>query len=123
MINLVVPTLNDSPEKVRWLAKWLFDSVGPDVPLHFSRFHPIYRLKNLPPTPVDALIRAREIAREVGMRYVYVGNVPGLEAENTFCPKCGKIVVGRRAYFIEENNIKNGTCGYCGERIPGVWKL
>jgi len=123
VINLVVPTLNDSPDKVRWLAKWLFDSVGPDVPLHFSRFHPIYRLKNLPPTPVDALIRAREIAREVGMRYVYVGNVPGLESENTFCPKCAKTVIKRRAYFIEENNIKNGACAFCGERIPGVWEL
>jgi pyruvate formate lyase activating enzyme len=121
VINLVVPTLNDSPEKIRWLAKWLFDAVGPDVPLHFSRFHPIYRLKNLPPTPVETLRQAHGIAREIGLRYVYIGNVSGLEQESTFCPKCGKIVIGRKAYFVGEKNLQDGKCAFCGETIAGVW--
>ncbi len=122
LINLIVPTLNDSPEKIRSLARWIFDAVGPDVPLHFSRFHPIYRLKNLPPTPVETLRRAHGIAREAGLRYVYLGNVPGLEEENTFCPKCGKLLIERKAYFIGEKRLRDGNCAYCGEKIAGVWK-
>lgn len=121
--NLVVPTLNDQPEKIKWLAEWIFDHLGPDVPLHFSRFHPTYKLRNLPPTPVETLKGARKIAREIGLNYVYVGNIPGLEGESTFCPGCGKVIIKRIGYQILENNLRDGKCRFCGRTIPGIWKL
>jgi len=120
--NLIVPTLNDQPEKIRWLVGWIYDHLGPDIPLHFSRFHPMYKLRNLPPTPVETLKMAREIALEKGLNYVYTGNVPGLQSESTFCPGCGKKVIGRIGYQVLENNLKDGRCGYCGHLIPGLWK-
>jgi len=86
IVNLVIPTLNDSPDDLRELARWVVTELGPDVPLHFSRFYPQYRLTNLPPTPVETLEEARSIAMEEGARYVYVGNVPGHPAESTYCP-------------------------------------
>ncbi len=119
--NLIVPTLNDQPEKLKWLTGWIYDHLGPDVPLHFSRFHPMYKLRNLPPTPVETLKTARQIALDGGLHYVYTGNVPGLEGESTFCPGCGKKIIGRIGFQILENNLKNGTCGSCGETIPGIW--
>ncbi len=119
--NLVVPTKNDSPSMIREMVKWIIDNVGPEVPLHFSRFYPMYKLKNLPPTPVKTLERAREIALEEGMKFVYIGNVFGHKAENTYCPKCGRVIIKRKGYTIYENNIKKGKCKFCGERIPGVW--
>ena len=121
--NLLVPTLNDQPEKIKWLAKWIFDHLGPDVPLHFSRFHPMYKLRNLPPTPLGTMKSARKIAREIGLNYVYIGNVPGLEGESTFCPGCGKVLIKRIGYQILENNLRDGRCKFCGHPIPGVWEL
>ncbi len=121
--NLIVPTLNDQPEKIGRLAEWVHDRLGPDLPLHFSRFHPTYKLRNLPPTPVETLKTAREIALGKGLHYVYIGNVPGLEGESTFCPKCGKIVIKRIGYRILENKLKDGNCGFCGQPIAGVWKM
>lgn len=121
--NLIVPTLNDQPEKIAQLAQWVFDRLGPDVPLHFSRFHPMYKLRNLPPTPVETLKTAREIALGKGLHYVYTGNVPGLEGESTFCPKCEKPVIKRIGYRILENKLKDGSCGSCGQPIAGVWKI
>lgn len=121
--NLIVPTLNDKPEKIKWLSQWVYDHLGPDVPLHFSRFHPMYKLRNLPPTPLETLIKARKMAMDVGLHYVYIGNVPWIEGESTFCPNCGKNIIKRRGYNILENNLKDGKCGFCGHPIPGVWKL
>ncbi len=121
IVNLVVPTLNDSEAMLGRLAGWLVDAVGPDVPVHFTRFHPDYRLLNLPPTPARTLELARAIARERGLRYAYVGNLPGHPGNHTSCPKCGKIVVRREGFFVEEIQVRDGKCAFCGEPIAGVW--
>ncbi len=121
VVYLVIPTLNDDPREIRDMSRWLQAEAGPDVPLHFSRFHPMYLVKNLPPTPVESLERARDIALEEGVRYVYVGNVPGHVGENTFCPQCRRLLIRRTGYQVLENGLKGGKCGSCGTRIPGVW--
>jgi pyruvate formate lyase activating enzyme len=121
IVNLVVPTLNDSDRMLRALADWVIGEVGPDVPLHFTRFHPDYRLQNLPPTPVSVLDKAREIALARGIRYVYVGNVPGHPGNHTWCPGCGKVVVRRNGFFVTELNIDRGRCRSCRTAIAGVW--
>ncbi len=121
IVYLVIPTLNDSREEIRETARWLKNEVGSHVPLHFSRFQPMYLVKNLPPTPVSTLEKAREAALEVGLHFVYVGNVPGHPAENTHCPKCDKILIRRTGYQIRDIRITRGTCQYCGTPIPGIW--
>ncbi len=121
IVNLVVPTLNDSETMLQGLAGWLLDAVGPDVPVHFTRFHPDYRLQNLPPTPVETLERARAIALAKGLRYVYVGNVPGHPGNDTGCPRCGALVIRRSGFLIEEMHVKDGKCARCGAPIAGVW--
>jgi pyruvate formate lyase activating enzyme len=121
IVNLVVPTLNDSDGMLKELAKWVVDEVGPDVPVHFTRFHPDYQLRNLPPTPTATLERARAIAMDAGIRYAFVGNVPGHPGNHTYCPNCGKIVIKRSDFFVEEIHIVSGRCEYCGEKIAGVW--
>jgi pyruvate formate lyase activating enzyme len=123
IVYLVIPTLNDSDPEFKALAKWVKSELGPDVPLHFSRFHPEYLLKNLPPTPVETLERAKAIADAEGLHYVYIGNVPGHPAENTYCPKCHKIVVERTGYTVGTVHIHNGKCQYCQQAIPGVWRV
>lgn len=121
IVYLMVPTLNDQELDLKAMCQWIFKELGPDVPLHFTRFMPMYLLKNLPPTPVSSLENARQIAKQAGLNYVYIGNVPGHPAENTYCPKCGKILIGRTGFAILENHIQNGKCKYCSNRIPGVW--
>jgi pyruvate formate lyase activating enzyme len=121
IVYLMVPTLNDDMENIREMSKWMVTDLGKDVPLHFTRFQPLYLLKNLPPTPVSSLEKAREIAMEEGMNFVYVGNVPGHQGEHTYCPKCKKIVVGRIGFTITQMNLKDGKCKFCGNPIPGVW--
>ena len=121
LVYLVVPTLNDDMKNIREMCKWMVADLGRDVPLHFSRFHPMYLLKNLPPTPVSSLERAREIALEEGMNFVYVGNVPRHQGEHTYCPNCKEVVIGRIGYTITRMNLKNGKCKFCGKPIPGVW--
>jgi pyruvate formate lyase activating enzyme len=120
--NLIVPGYNDDPEMIRKMCVWIKEKLGADTPLHLSRFFPMFKLLNLNPTPVAALERARAIALEVGLHYVYVGNVAGETFENTYCPQCGKLLIGRRGYFVTENHIKNGQCEYCGYKIEGVWE-
>ncbi|MEJ2718406.1 MAG: AmmeMemoRadiSam system radical SAM enzyme [Deltaproteobacteria bacterium] len=119
--NLVIPTFNDDLEMIRKMCRWMLANLGADTPLHFSRFYPMYKLRNLPPTPVEKLMRAREEAREIGLHYVYVGNVLGTDAENTYCPEDGTLLIGRVGYTIKENNLKDGKCPQCGHEIPGVW--
>lgn len=121
LVYLVVPTLNDDMKNIREMCKWMVANLGRDVPLHFSRFHPMYLLKNLPPTPVSSLERAREIALEEGMNFVYVGNVPRHQGEHTYCPNCKEVVIGRIGYTITRMNLENGKCRSCGNPIPGVW--
>ncbi len=120
--NLIIPGENDDPETIRKMCEWIKKNVGDDVPLHLSRFYPAFKLKNLPPTPLKTLERAYKIARETGLKFVYIGNVPGNRAENTYCPKCGRLLVRRIGYKILENNIVDGKCKFCGYKIPGIWK-
>jgi pyruvate formate lyase activating enzyme len=120
--NLLIPGENDDPEKIRKMCVWIKENVGDEVPLHFSRFMPTFRLTNLPPTPVEKLEEAREIAMKAGLKYVYVGNAPGYKGENTYCPGCGKVVVARRGYRVEEINVRNGKCKFCGCKIAGAWE-
>jgi pyruvate formate lyase activating enzyme len=121
LVNLVVPTLNDSKQMLAELARWVVGEVGPDVPVHFTRFHPDYRLLNLPPTPVATLERAREIALETGMHYAYVGNVPGHPGNNTYCPGCGALLIERTGFLIQTMRVVDGRCPDCGHAIAGVW--
>jgi pyruvate formate lyase activating enzyme len=121
LVNLVVPSLNDSDASLARLAAWVMSELGADVPLHVTRFHPDYQLRNLPPTPVATLERAREAAMARGLRYVYVGNVPGHPGNHTYCPKCHARVVTRENFFVLESALKNGRCGACGCPIAGVW--
>jgi len=121
IVYLVIPTLNDRPEDLRDMARWVRDTAGADVPLHFSRFHPMYLMKNLPPTPLSTLEAARETALGQGLRFVYIGNVPGHKAESTYCPSCGGTVIQRVGYSIEAVRLKKGKCASCGTAIPGLW--
>jgi len=121
IVVLLIPTLNDSAAETEKMAKWLVSHMGPDVPVHFSRFHPTYRVKNLPPTPIATLDRARKVAMDAGLRYVYVGNVPFHEGSNTYCPKCGKVVIKRVGYKTDVSQLRDGACASCGTKIPGVW--
>jgi pyruvate formate lyase activating enzyme len=121
VVVLIIPTLNDSVEEVTAMAKWLVSHLGPDVPVHFSRFHPIYRVNNLPPTPVETLDRARKISMDAGLHYVYVGNVPFNAGESTYCPSCSKVVIKRIGYNIDPSGLKAGACAACGQKIAGVW--
>jgi pyruvate formate lyase activating enzyme len=122
IVNLVVPTLNDSEPMLRELPEWIMGELGPDVPVHFTRFHPDYQLLNLPPTPVAILEKARDLALNQGIHYAFVGNVPGHAGNHTYCPSCGKIVIKRSSFFVEETNLKDGHCSFCGKTIAGIWK-
>jgi len=121
IVNLVVPTLNDTDRMITDLCDWVMGELGPDVPLHFTRFRPDYQMPHLPPTPTATLERARSIAMARGIRYAYVGNVPGHPGNNTVCPSCKKEVIRRTLFFVEGSNVKGGKCGYCGKRIAGVF--
>lgn len=121
VVYLVIPSLNDSTEEIRKMSRWIMKEVGPDVPVHFSRFHPMYLIKNLPPTPISTLEKARNIALEEGLHYVYIGNVPGHEAESTYCPHCKKTVIKRIGYEIKKVELIKGQCKFCGHPIPGIW--
>jgi len=119
--NLVIPGYNDDLEEVKSMCEWLVSNVGPSYPVHFSRFSPSFKLLRVPPTPVKTLEACRDAGLRAGLEYVYVGNVPGHPAENTYCPNCERIVVGRRGFTITENNLVNGACAHCGHKISGVW--
>ncbi len=120
--NLLVPTANDSVEDIRSLVRWVKANCGVDTPLHFSRFWPTHKLLNLPPTPEETLRKAWDIAREEGLRFVYIGNMPGHPGNSTSCPSCGKMLIHRRGYQILAQNIKGGKCPYCTASIAGVWQ-
>ncbi len=119
--NLIIPTLNDKPEDIRQLAGWVKSNLGAEIPLHFSRFFPKYKMQHLPPTPLDTLDLAREIALEEGLHYVYIGNIRSPQGENTYCPGCGKLLVERQGYVILQNILKQGCCPACGRKIYGCW--
>ena len=119
--NLMIPTKNDEMSLVREMCLWIKKELGADTPVHFSRFYPLYKLRTLPPTPVSTLEKARAVALSAGLEYVYIGNIPGHEAENTFCPKCKKMIIQRSGYMVGEVHVKNGKCTYCGKPISGIW--
>ena len=122
IINLVVPTYTDDLDKITRMCDWLVKNIGPDHPIHFSRFHPAHKLEHLPPTPVDTLVQARAIAQKAGLRYAYIGNVRGLPGvETTFCPNCKRAVVERDVFAITSFNIEAGRCKFCQTPIAGVW--
>ncbi len=120
--NLIIPTLNDKPEDIGRLCRWIRTNLGPETPLHFSRFFPRYKMRNLPPTPAGTLDTAREIAIGEGLEYVYIGNIAGTQGQNTCCPDCGRLLIERSGYTILQNHIKDGRCPYCDKEIYGVWK-
>jgi len=120
--NLVIPNWTDDMDMIKRMCDWLYSSGLQDCPLHFSRFFPMYKLTQEPSTPVETLNKAREIALNAGIKYVYIGNVPGTSFDDTYCPKCKKVLVQRKGYTQLSNHISNGKCGYCGETIHGVWK-
>jgi len=121
IVYLMLPTLNDSPQEIQSLSKWILNEIGPDVPIHFTRFHPEYLLTNLPPTPVESLECAYEIAKKNGINFPYVGNVYGHRYENTYCPKCQAEIIVRSGFKIQKLAITEGRCELCGRNIPGVW--
>jgi pyruvate formate lyase activating enzyme len=128
MVMLTIPTLNDNLDDIKKMAEWIVKELGPNVPLHFTRFHPDYKLRNLPPTPLNTLNAARDTAVNQGCRFVYGGNAAGLKdgaglkAENTYCPKCRTAVVERYGLTQPKITLESGQCPKCGEAIPGVWK-
>jgi pyruvate formate lyase activating enzyme len=119
--NLLIPGQNDSPEEIKKMCVWIKENLGEEVPLHFSRFTPSFKLQNLPQTPMSKLEEAYHIAKEVGLKYVYIGNVPGHTGESTYCPNCKKRLISRLGYTILENNIQDGKCKFCGYKIAGIW--
>jgi pyruvate formate lyase activating enzyme len=121
LVHLCVPGQNDGEAEIRSMCQWVKGHLGADVPIHFTRFHPEYQMKNVPPTPNATLIRCREIGLAEGLRFVYTGNVPGLAGEDTACPQCRKTVVARRGFELVGMKLKNGLCGFCGAAVPGVW--
>jgi len=121
IVNLVVPTLNDSDAMIQGLCHWVTGEIGPDVPIHFTRFHPNFQILNLPPTPVATLERARDKALEMGIHYAYVGNVPGHPGNHTYCPSCKKVLIKRQGFFVGEIRLEKGHCSFCGHKIGGVW--
>jgi pyruvate formate lyase activating enzyme len=121
IVYLVVPTLNDTEEEFRELAQWVKTNLGVDTPVHFTRFHPQYLLKNLPMTPQKTLETAHAVARAEGLEFVYLGNVPGHPAESTYCPSCGEVLIQRRGYRIYQYNLQGNRCGKCDRIIPGVF--
>jgi len=120
--TLIIPGLNDSEPELDRMTTWIVDNLGPDVPLHFSAFHPDWKMDDLPPTPHATLTRARQRALKNGLRFVYVGNVHDRDADSTWCPSCGHLLIGRDWYVLSDWNLDDGKCGSCGERIAGVFK-
>ncbi|HNR26610.1 MAG TPA: AmmeMemoRadiSam system radical SAM enzyme [Methanobacteriaceae archaeon] len=118
--NLIIPGYNDSEDDLSALVKFMAEEVGVEVPLHFSRFHPDYQLDQVPSTPVKTLEKAREMAREVGMRYVYIGNVPGHDGENTRCYECGELLIKRNGFEVVDMGLKKNRCPQCGVPIDVV---
>ncbi len=121
IVNLIIPTLNDDLTEIRKMCKWIKSELGNDVPIHFSQFYPQYKLNNLPPTPLETLIQARKIAIEEGLNYVYLGNIPQGEGNNTYCPNCKNLLIERIGYFVKEMRINNGLCNFCKFKIAGIW--
>jgi pyruvate formate lyase activating enzyme len=123
MTTLVVPTYIDDKDMIKRMCAWILRELGPDYPLHFIRFFPRYKLDRLPPTPIETLDGFRDIAINEGIHYVYIGNVPRHEGENSYCHNCKKLLIERNGYLLTQINIEHGKCKSCGTSIPGRWAL
>jgi pyruvate formate lyase activating enzyme len=120
IVVLIIPTLNDSKKEISDMTRWIVKELGPDVPVHFSRYYPTFMLKNIPPTPPATLHQARKIAMDNGVKFAYIGNMVS-DAENTYCPSCGKVLIERLRYHVITRGMKGNQCKYCNEVIPGVF--
>jgi len=118
--TLVIPGLNDSPEELKQVAEFILHDLGEETPWHVSAFHPTYKLMDLPRTPPATLRAARQIGLEVGLRYVYEGNVPGSDGENTYCHNCGECIIRRYGFIVADSKTSDGKCNLCGARVDGV---
>ena len=116
--NLIIPTLNDSLDEIRAMCQWILDHLGPEVPLHFTGFHPDFKVMHLPPTPAAVLEEARLLALTLGLQYVYVGNVATREGNNTYCPACRTLLIRRTGHAVYEMNLEEGRCPTCHLKIP-----
>lgn len=121
IVNLLIPTLNDDMDDVRRMCGWIGGNLSREVPVHFTRFHPAYKLTSLPPTPLETLEAAAQIADEEGLQYVYIGNYPGHERNSTFCPGCGDKIISRVHFSVLSLDVEQGRCRFCGQDIPGIW--
>ncbi len=121
--NLIIPTKNDDMATIREMCKWVHDNLGADTPMHFSKFHPMYRVRNIPSTPVKTLENAQKEALNVGLHYAYVGNLFGHEGESTRCPIDETLLIKRIGYKIIENNLKSGKCPTCNTNVSGRWEV
>jgi pyruvate formate lyase activating enzyme len=119
--HLIVPSWTDNMTMIKKMCDWLATNGFTDYPLHFLRFFPMYKLQHLQNTPVSILEKAKETALHAGMKYIYIGNVPGHSANHTYCHKCKKMILERTGYLITKNNMVNGSCKFCNEKIPGIW--
>lgn len=119
--NLIIPDLNDDMNMIKEMCLWIKDNLGTDVPLHFSRFHPTYKLSYKDSTNPKTLFEAAKIAKQVGLKYVYIGNLISKKGENTYCSKCNNLLVKRQVFEVLENNISQGKCNKCGEKVAGIW--
>ncbi|MBN2134997.1 MAG: AmmeMemoRadiSam system radical SAM enzyme [Acidobacteria bacterium] len=123
IVVLIIPTLNDSIDENKQMAKWIKTNLGPDVPVHFTRFYPTYKIKNLPRTPIKTIETIHDAAKAEGLHYVYSGNMPGHPKGNTYCHSCGELLIKRWGFQVAENNITpQGACPKCKTKIPGYWK-
>ena len=122
IVNLVVTTLNDDMDDIRRMCAWIRETLSDEVPLHFTRFFPAYRLTSLPATPIETLENAAQIADQEGLQYVYIGNVPGHPRNSTFCPNCGETIIQRSHFTVLDLQILEGRCAFCDQAIPGIWR-
>ncbi len=122
-VTLVIPGVNDAMEEMEGLITWVRDNLGPQTPMHFTRFHPDYKMTDRPATPVATLEKIHARAKELGMRFPYLGNVPGHPLENTYCPVCGALLIERSGFYALVRNLQDATCGTCGEKIEMVTRV
>jgi pyruvate formate lyase activating enzyme len=123
IVTLLIPGRNDDMDTIRAMCDWICEELGPDVPIHFSKFYPRYKLKSVQPTPLDTLEAAHRTAKDAGLHYVYLGNVYNHSAESTYCPQCGQMVIKRAGYETTLTGFTDGHCSNCQTKIAGVWSL
>ncbi len=123
IVTLIIPGKNDDMKEIEAMCRWIRSELGPDTPLHFSRFYPRYKLKSIPPTPVSTLENARKTALHSGLFFVYIGNVAEHPGEHTYCPGCQKILIERVGYRVTVRQLREGRCSACGREIAGIWTV